>query len=468
MRRSIKQTDQPDKQVRLFLAGECVIHFGARSRCNETMQDALRYGASWSGVNAVRHKHVSRAMQAVKGTTSIEDAIAIFAHRVPVCGVEHVNLSQSLYRVLAEDITAPRPIPEQDKSAMDGYAFRLSDLPLDGRMPISGRAAAGHPFQGTLPPRTAIRIFTGGVIPEGADTVAMQEDCSLADGMIVLPTTLKLGANRRSAGEDVVQNATVLTRGTRLRPQDIGIAAAVGRPTLLVHRRIRVAVIATGDELRAPGEPLPRGCIYDTNRPTITAALRALSVEVTDYGLIPDKMPLIRDALAAAARDNDLVMTSGGVSVGEEDHVRSAVQEIGSLDFWKLPIKPGRPVAMGQIAGVPYIGLPGNPVSAMVIFWLIARPLILRLMGAGDLSSPRFQVVSAFSHTHAPGRREFLRARVSADVFGIMRAEVYPSTSSGVLSSMTWSDGFVEIHESTGDVNVGDVLPYLPYSTLSA
>lgn len=405
-------------------------------------------------------------MPAVRDATSIEDAIASFAHRSPVCGIEYVSLSQSLYRVLAEDITAPRPVPEHDNSAMDGYAFRLSDLPLDGRMPISGRVAAGHPFQGVLPPRTAVRIFTGGVIPEGADTVAMQEDCSLNDGMIVLPTTLKLGANRRKAGEDVVQGATVLTCGARLRPQDIGIAAAVGRPTLRVYRRLKVGVIATGDELRAPGEPLPPGCIYDTNRHTITAALCALGAEVTDYGLIPDRMSRIRDGLATAARDNDLVITSGGVSAGEEDHVRSAVQEIGSLDFWKLPIKPGRPIAMGQVAGVPYVGLPGNPVSAMVTFWLIGRPLILRLMGATDLALPRFQVVSAFSHRHAPGRREFLRARVSADVFGIMRAEVYPSTSSGVLSSMAWSDGFVEVHEDTGDVNVGDVLPYLPYSTL--
>jgi molybdopterin molybdotransferase len=411
-------------------------------------------------------KEVSRETPSVGGSTSIEEAVALIARRPPVCGVERVNLLQALFRILAEEITALRPIPEHDNSAVDGYAFRLSDLPPDGRMPISGRAAAGHPFQGALPPRTAVRIFTGGVIPEGADTVAMQEDCFFQDGMIVLPRTLELGANRRFAGEDVAENANVLTRGTRLRPQDIGIAAAMGRPTLLVHRRIKVAVIATGDELRPPGEPLPPGCIYDSNRHTLVAALRALGAEVTDYGVVPDRLSLIRDALVAAACANDLVITSGGVSVGEEDHVRPAVQKIGSLDFWKLAIKPGRPVAMGEVAGVPYIGLPGNPVSAMVTFWLIGRPLILRLMGAADLSSPRFQVVSAFNHHHTPGRREFLRARVSADPAGTMRAEAYPSTSSGVLSSLTWSDGLVEVHEDIGDVKVGDVLPYLPYSVL--
>ncbi len=420
--------------------------------------------ATWAANK--RGNEVSKKSPSAKGSTSLEDAIALITQRPPVSGVQRVDLSEAVFRILAEDITASRPVPEYDNSAMDGYAFRLSDLPPDGRMPISGRAAAGHPFLGRLPPRTAVRIFTGGVIPDGADTVAMQEECSSEDGMIVLPTTLELGANRRLAGHDVAQNATVLTSGTRLRPQDIGIAAAVGRSTLLVHRRIKVAVIATGDELRPPGQPLPPGCIHDTNRHALIAALRSLGAEVTDFGLIQDEVSLIGEALAAAAREHDLVITSGGVSVGEEDHVRPAVLEIGSLDFWKLAIKPGKPVAIGEVAGVPYIGLPGNPVSAMVTFWLIGRPLILRLMGASNLSSPRFQVVSAFHHRHTPGRREFLRARICADATGTMRAAVYPSASSGILSSLTWSDGLVEVHEDLGDVNVGDALPYLPYAAL--
>ena len=409
---------------------------------------------------------MNKAFSFTRKAGSLEDAVARIAQHPPVSGIERVDLSEGTSRILAEDVTAPRPVPEYDNSAVDGYAFRMSDLPADGRMPISGRAAAGHPFRGRLPPRTAVRIFTGGVIPDEADTVAMQEDCSPEDGMIVLPTTLELGANRRLAGDDIAQNATVLFGGTRLRPQDIGIAAAVGRSTLLVHRRIQVAVIATGDELRPPGQPLPPGCIHDSNRHALIAAVRALGAEVTDYGVIPDKVALIGEALASAAREHDLVITSGGVSVGEEDHVRPAVQEIGSLEFWKLAIKPGKPVAIGEVAGVPYIGLPGNPVSAMVTFWLIGRPLILRLMGASNVSLPRFQVVSAFHHHHTPGRREFLRGRVCADAAGTMRASVYHSASSGMLSSLVWSDGLIEVHEDVGDVNVGDVLPYLPYNTL--
>jgi molybdopterin molybdotransferase len=409
---------------------------------------------------------VSKTIPSARKAASLEDAVARIAQHPPVRGIERVDLSEAIFRILAEDVTAPRPVPEYDNSAMDGYAFRMSDLSAGGRMPISGRAAAGHPFRGALPPSSAVRIFTGGVIPEGADTVAIQEECSSEDGVIVLPTTLKLGANRRLAGADVAKNATVLTRGSRLRPQDIGMAAAVGRPALLVHRRIKVAVIATGDELRPPGQPLPLGCIYDTNRHAIMAALRALGALVTDYGVIPDNASLIGDALAAAAREHDLVITSGGVSVGEEDHVRAAVQSIGSLESWKLAIKPGRPVAIGEIADVPYLGLPGNPVSAMVTFWLIGRPLVLRLMGASDLSSPRFQVISAFHHRHNPGRREFLRARMIADNAGTAQVEAYASASSGMLSSLTWSDGLVDLHEDNGDVNVGDVLPYLPYSVL--
>jgi molybdopterin molybdotransferase len=394
---------------------------------------------------------------------SIEDAVARIERHLPIRDVQQVKLSEAIHRVLAQDVSAPFAVPSYDNSALDGYAFRFSDLPADGRMSVSGRIAAGHPLRGILQHGTAVRIFTGGAIPDGADTVAMQEDCLEKDGVVVLPRDIKLGANKRFAGEDVEQNTTILVRGVRLRPQDIGIAAALGQATLMVYRRLKVGVLATGDELRAPGEVLPTGCIYDTNRHTIAAALRDLGAEVTDYGLIPDQMSIIRDALTIAAGDNDLVISSGGVSVGEEDHVRPAVQEIGSLDFWKLALKPGKPAAMGEVAGVPFVGLPGNPVSAMVTFWLIARPLVLRLMGTTDITVRRFPVISTFRHRHNRGRREFLRVRVNADANGLMQAETHPSTSSGVLSSLVWSDGLLEIHEEVGDVNVGDILSYLPY-----
>ena len=400
----------------------------------------------------------------VGNSSSIEDAIARIARLEPVHGVEQVDLSQALFRVLAEEVVAPRPIPAHDSSAVDGYAFRLSELPPDGHMPISGRVAAGHPLQGALPPRSAVRIFTGGVVPQRADTVAMQEDCIFRDETVLLPLRLRVGENLRPAGNDVAQHTSVLSRGARLRPQDIGMAAAVGRASLLVHRRVRIAVIATGDELRPAGENLQRGYIYDSNRYAIMAALNAIGASVITCSLVPDRRSVIREALSEAARDNDLVVTSGGVSVGEEDHVRQVVQEIGSIDLWKMAIKPGRPIALGSICGTPYLGLPGNPVSAMVTFWLIGRPLVLRLMGAADMSLPRFQVISAFNHRHDRGRREYVRARVSADERGALRAEAYYSTSSGMLSSLTWSTGLVEVSEEVGDVKVGDAVQYLPYA----
>jgi molybdopterin molybdotransferase len=229
---------------------------------------------------------------------------------------------------------------------------------------------------------------------------------------------------------------------------------------------VRVAVLATGDELRAPGEPLPPGCIYDSNRHAIAAALRGLGADVTEFGLVPDRLEVIRDTLAAAATDHDLVISSGGVSAGEEDHVRPAVLEIGTLDFWKLALKPGKPVAVGEVAGTPFIGLPGNPVSAMITFWLIARPLLLRLMGAIELTPPRIPVIADFHQRHAPGRREYLRARMRRDCDGTLHAENYPSTSSGMMSSLVWSSGLVEIDENKGDVEVGDVVDFLSYDAL--
>jgi molybdopterin molybdotransferase len=341
----------------------------------------------------------------------IEDAILHLVRRAPIRDSEYVEISDAFDRILAEDVIALSPVPAHHNSAMDGYAFRLSDLPADGRLPISSRVAAGHPVPNSLLPGTAARIFTGGVIPEGADTVAMQEDCTVEDSIVKVLATLRLGANIRLAGDDIAQNNIALMAGARLRPQDIGIAAAVGRTKLLVSRRLQVAVVATGDELRSPGQLLPTGCIYDSNRHAIIGALRSLGAHVNDFGILPDQRQLIRGALAEAARNNDLVISSGGMSVGEEDYVRPAIEEIGFLDFWKLRLKPGKPVAAGEIAGTPFIGLPGNAVSAMVTFWLLVRPLVLHLMGARNLSVPRFDVRADFHHRHLRGRREFLRAR---------------------------------------------------------
>ncbi len=399
---------------------------------------------------------------------TIPEALGRISARSPVRGLEHVEVAETLGRVLAEDVVAALPVPAHDSSAMDGYAFCHSDLTPERRMPLQGRVAAGHPLGVRLLPGFAVRIFTGGVMPAGADTVALQEDCDAGESFVVLPEALVRGANRRPAGEDMVAGSVVLTPGTRLRPQDLGVAAAVGRTALMVRRRVRVGVIATGDELRPPGQALPPGCIHDSNRHTVTAALRALGAEVTDYGIVTDKRELIRDAIASAARTTDLIISTGGVSVGDEDHVRAAVEEIGSLEFWRLPLKPGRPIAMGEVAGVPFVGLPGNPAAAMVSFWLMARPLVLRLQGAADLDVPRFPVVAAFRHRRSPGRREFLRCRLRLEADGTVRAEAYPKAGSGMVRSLAWADGLVEVLENDGDVEVGDVVRYVPYSALDA
>ena len=244
------------------------------------------------------------------------------------------------------------------------------------------------------------------------------------------------------------------------------MAASVGRGVLPVHRRIRVGLLTTGDELRPLGVALSPGCVHDSNRHTIAAAIRSLGAEAIDYGIVPDQQDIIRDVLLSAAVENDVVITTGGVSVGEEDRVRPAVEEVGSLNFWRLPLKPGRPIAVGEAKGTPFIGLPGNPVSSLIAFWLIGRPLILHLMGASDLGYPRVPATADFAHRRQPGRREFLRARLRFDESGQALATVYHSGGSGMLSSMTWSDGLVEIMEPSGDVRPGDLVRFVPYSGL--
>jgi molybdopterin molybdotransferase len=349
---------------------------------------------------------------------------------------------------------------------MDGYAFRHADYSDVIPMPIQGRVAAGHPLGTPLLPGHVVRIFTGGMMPEGADTVAMQEDCLDHGGSIVLPGEMDRGENARPAGEDIACGITVLQTGIRLRPQDLGVAASVNRPTLSVHRRVRVGLVATGDELRPPGEPLPPGCIRDSNRHTVSAALRSLGAVVSDYGITPDDRGRIREVITRAAGENDLVVSTGGVSVGEEDHVRTAVEQAGRLDFWRLRLKPGGAVAVGEAAGTPFVGLPGNPVASLIAFWVVGRPFALHLMGARELGFDRFPVVADFDHARRPGRREFLRGRITPGADGSLSACVYHSTGSGMLSSLTWSDGLVEIPEDSGAVRRGDMVRFVPYSVL--
>ncbi len=397
-------------------------------------------------------------------------ALELLAERVsPVTEIERVALGEALDRVLAEDLVAEVSVPPHDNSAVDGYAVRFDDLDAEAetRLEVLGRTAAGHPLGRPLGSAEAVRIFTGAVMPEGADTVFMQEDVSVDGDHVVLPPGLKRGANRRHAGEDVAAGATVLVRGHRLRPQDVGLAASVGRTELVVHRRLRVAVFSTGDEVREPGEPLPPGAIYDANRYLLMSLMRSLAGSVTDLGILPDEAGEVRAALDEAAADHDLLIASGGVSVGEEDHVKAAVEALGSLYLWRLAIKPGRPIALGQVKEVPFVGLPGTPVAAMVTFLRFARPLILRLGGCTQVDPVLYRVRAEFSHSKKANRREWVRARLETGGDGALVARKFARQGAGILSSLVESDGLVELPEEMTRLRSGTMVDFLHFSDVS-
>ena len=316
----------------------------------------------------------------------LQDALALLEERLSVVAdVETAHLRGALGRILAEDIRAGRSVPPHDNSAVDGYAVRFAELDRDGEtcLPVIGRIAAGDsPALPDPDASGAVRIFTGAAMPAGFDTVMMQEDCRAEDGAVRIAPGIGQGANRRFAGEDVEAGAVILRAGQRLRPQDLGLAASVGLSGLPVRTRLRVALFSTGNELREPGAAASPGAVYDANRFALTGLLEQLGCAVSDLGILPDDRATIADALGAAGAGHDLVLTSGGVSVGEEDHVRAAVESLGQIHFWRLAIKPGRPVALGQIGRTPFVGLPGNPVAVMVTFLRFARPMIDRLAGA--------------------------------------------------------------------------------------
>ena len=383
---------------------------------------------------------------------------------------ETVPLVGSLGRILAEDLVAPQDVPPHDNSAVDGYAVHFDDLDPDAdtRLPIQGRAAAGHPLEGLAKRGTAVRIFTGAPMPEGPDTVMMQEDCRLDGDQVVIAPGIRRGANRRERAEDIRAGTRVLSRGQRLRAQDLGQAAAIGRTSLAVSRPLSVALFSTGDELREPGTPLDAGCIYDSNRVTVSALLQGLGCRVADFGILRDEADTIREALADAAGGHDLIVTTGGVSVGEEDHVRQAVEALGQIHFWRLAIKPGRPIALGQVGRVPLVGLPGNPVAVVVTFVKLVRPMILSLMGGTELSPHHFRVRAAFDHKKKKDRREWVRARLEADGEGGWQAIKFPREGAGILSSLVESDGLVELPEEMTYLEAGDLVDFLPFSEVCA
>lgn len=404
---------------------------------------------------------------------SADDALARVRARLrPVTPIVTVALDAALGRVLAENVISSMNVPPHDNSAVDGWAVYFDDLSGNGetRLPTAGRAAAGVPLDEPQPRGHAVRIFTGAPMPAGPDhgpgpdTVLMQEDCLVDDGTVIVPTGINRGANRRFAGEDVAKGATILTSGRRLRAQEIGLSASIGRTQLEVHAPLRVAVFSTGDEVREPGTALGTGAIYDSNRHTLKALLRGLGCAVTDLGILGDEPERIRAALAEAADSHDALITSGGVSTGEEDHVRAAVEAEGRLDAWRLAIKPGRPVALGVVRGTAFLGLPGNPVAVVVTFLMLARPVLLGLMGAEITPPTRFPVIAGFDFKKKTGRREYVRVALEAAADGSPVAHKAGRDGAGVLSSLVAADGLLELHEDASGLAKGESAAYLPFS----
>lgn len=398
---------------------------------------------------------------------SLAQASAELAARVtPVPEIETVPLSQADGRVLAAALAAPISLPPFDNSAVDGFAVRHADL-HEGRetaLPVVARVAAGQ-VAPHLPPRSAIRIFTGAPLPDGADTVFMQEDTHMDGATVVCPAGLKRFANARQAGEDIAVGEAALPAGQRLRPQDIALAAALGVTTLAVRRRLRVGVFSTGDELAPLGTRLGAGKIFDSNRPMLLSMLARAGADASDLGILPDRTEALAAALASAAATHDLLLTSGGVSTGEEDHVRAAVSQAGRLDHWRVSIKPGRPVAMGTIHGAAFVGLPGNPVAVFVTFAHIVRPLLAALSAEAWQPPRRMPVRIGFAHRKKLGRREYLRASLREDAEGWI-AEKWPTDGAGVITSLTGTDGLLEFAEDVTVLEPGAGAGFLDYDLL--
>jgi len=384
----------------------------------------------------------------------------------PVEEIRHVPLNAAAGRVLAAAVQSTISVPPSAMSAMDGYAVRAADIPAAGtELKVSQRIPAGA-SPAPLQPGTAARIFTGAPIPEGADTVVMQEVTTATEGAVVFNEMPVAGTFVRPLGEDFLAGADLLSAGIRLRPQDVALAAAAGLPQLPVFRRVRVGVFFTGDELVQPGEPLPPGGIYNSNRYALCALLEGLGCEVRDLGAVPDGFEATRDALRRAAADNDLVVTSGGVSVGEEDHVKPAVEAEGQLQMWKLAAKPGKPLAFGTVRRAEggdswFIGLPGHPVSSIVTFMIFVRPFVLRLQGIADALPRGLTLPADYDWPKPDARREFLRARLNDQG----RVELFANQGPGVLSSLTWGTGLVD-NPPKQPVRRGDLVRFIPFSEL--
>lgn len=397
---------------------------------------------------------------------SADEALAFLLTRVqPANQTEQIATIDALGRVLAEHLTSAVNVPPLDNSAMDGYAVRIADIINPStRLQVTQRIPAGTVGQ-PLKAGQVARIFTGAPVPAGCDAVVMQEYCGVEGDTITVSKQPKTGENIRRSGEDIAAGAEILPAGIRLRPQEMGLAASVGISSLVVYKKLRVAIFFTGDEIVMPGETLKPGQIYNSNRFVLTGLLQALGCEVVDLGIVPDNLAATIKVLGTAASSADLIITSGGVSVGEEDHVKAAVESVGKVDLWKIAIKPGKPLAFGNVGSVPFIGLPGNPVSAFATFCLFVRPFILRSQGITAAAPQSFSMKADFDWLKPDKRREFLRARLHTTESGEVIAQIYPNQGSGVLTSAVWADGLVEIPEGT-PVRRGEIVKFIPFSGL--
>ncbi len=402
-----------------------------------------------------------------RGMLSVDEALAVLlAGARPVAETEEAPTLAASGRVLAQAQYSTLDVPSLDNTSMDGYAVYAADCASgESRLPVSQRIPAGSVPQ-PLARGTAARIFTGAPIPPGADAVVMQEYCAQEGDAVVVRHRPAPGEWMRRVGEDIRAGSEILAAGMKLRPQDTGLAASVGVAALPLYRRLKVAVFFTGDELVMPGEPLPPGRIYNSNRFTLNGLLQLFGCEVADFGIVPDKLDATREVLRRAAAGNDLIITSGGVSVGEEDHVKPAVEAEGRLDLWKIAVKPGRPLAFGEVnAGearkAHFIGLPGNPVSSFVTFLVFVRPFLLRCQGVAQVEPRSFALRADFDWPKPDSRREFLRARLNA-AGGL---ELYANQSSAVLTSTVWGDGLID-NPARQAIRRGDMVKFLPFAEL--
>lgn len=379
--------------------------------------------------------------------------------------VQRVALDQALARVLAADILCPMNLPAWDNSAMDGYALRAADLPpIGGYLTLAGRIAAGDGPGEPLQEGQTVRIFTGAPLPPGADTVVPQESSRVEGERVWLPP-VNCGDHVRKEGEEQRRGERLLQAGTRLRAQELGLLAGAGIARVEVYRPLQVGLLSSGDELREPGEPLAPGQIYNSNRHSLAALLRGWGVEVHDFGVMPDQLQASRQALSLAAAECDVLLTTGGVSVGEEDHLKHAIEALGSIDLWRLAIQPGKPLAFGNVAGKPWIGLPGNPSAALVTALIVVRPFLFRAQGMGDVMPVPLQLPAGFDWLKRNRRRQYLRAKLIPNADGHLCVELHPQQSSAMLTAACWADGLAVV-ECEAQVHKHDRVMYLPFASL--